>query len=423
MRFGDYLRSVRHTLTSNPLRAALTLLGTVIGSASIVLLAGLLRSGEEMLVFSAQNASESDLISVRALPIAFGGGQMKVQHELSRRDQQLVEGSALFPGVRASTESQRELVANAVTDGVKLADVEKDYGIRFVSASSQTVFLYRLVVEKGRGLSSDDLIDRARVCVVGSEVWRKLFGEKTPLGTQRLRIDGHLWSVVGVLKSKPLLGGGGDGTWMWNRKVLIPETTFDTMFRPDHSVNRMFVRLQGSSELKSKMKVAEGLLRAVLLRTHGAENFRVESENSSEGQENLILSIIKGLLMSTALLSLFVGGINIMNIMLVTVTERTREIGVRRALGAPPRSIWIQFLLEATFIAGVGGLVGVASGIGLTWVAARAIGGSDGNFAFHVETWSVVLGITLSMVTGIVFGLFPAVRASKLDPVEALRFE
>ncbi len=422
MRLADYARSVRHTLVSNRLRAALTLLGTVIGAGSIVLLAGLLRSGEELLVMSSQRASESDLLHItRDTPPTnlFG----KVRRELSRRDEANIEASPLLEDVRVNSEASRQIVATAVREGPVAPGLERDMRARLVSSSPDGLGLYHLVVAKGRGLLPADLEERRRTCVLGWEVWHRLYGDDTPLSGQTLRIDAHACTIVGVLKSKPIMGGGGDATWMWNRKILFPETTFDSMFQPDHTVATMYVRLADSRELASKVKTVEGLLSALLLRTHGAPNFKVKGENSSEGQEKLILGVIKGLLLSTALLSLLVGGINIMNIMLVTVTERTREIGVRRALGATPRAISIQFLLEATFIAGVGGLIGVGGGVALTWLVSFALSRSFGSFSFHVETWAIVLGLGLSMSTGMTFGLFPALKASRLDPVEALRFE
>lgn len=420
MRAADYARSVRHTLSSNRMRAALTLLGTIIGAASIVLLAGLLRSGQEMLVSSSQSASEADLIAVTRISPPYYL-LPKVHHELYRGDEANVLENPLFQGVRATGESMREMRAEPLGEqGAQKSDTE--LSVRVVSADSDAVSLYRLEVAKGRGINEDDLAERRRVCVVGSVVWSRLFGEDTPLTDQRLRIENHEWSIVGVLKSKPGLFGG-NGSRMWNRKALIPRSTYDAMFRPDHGVDTMYVRLKTSPDLVARVKVVEKLLQALIERTHNVDNITVKGQNSSEGQEQLILSIIKGLLLSTALLSLFVGGINIMNIMLVTVTERTREIGLRRALGATPANIWLQFLLEATFIAGVGGLTGVLSGVGLTFVLSKILAKSAGTFAFHVETWSVVLGLTLSVVTGIVFGLFPAIRASRLDPVEALRFE
>lgn len=422
MRAADYARSVRHTLASNRLRAALTLLGTVIGAASIVLLAGLLRSGEEMLISSSQSASESDLmkITTEVSSLNVGDHQRRV---LGRQDQALINESEVLDGARAATSSSLEYPAEPYTSHGAAPVTDKDWKVRLVSAAPDATSLYRLEIGKGRNLSAGDLTDRRRVCVVGSEVWRHLFGAETALEDQSLRIAGHEWQIVGVLKTKPLLGGGDGGTWAWNRKVLVPETVYDAMLRPDHSVDVLYVRLKKSRALSDKLRLAQDLLDQMLRRTHNVKNFKIESRNSSEGQEQLILSIIKGLLLSTALLSLLVGGINIMNIMLVTVTERTREIGVRRAIGATPRAISIQFLLEAMFIAGVGGLIGVASGVGLTWILSRLVSSGGGDFAFHVETWSVGLGFGLSLVTGVVFGLFPALRAARLDPVEALRFE
>ncbi|MEO6950626.1 MAG: ABC transporter permease [Polyangia bacterium] len=422
MRTLDYVRSVRHTLQSNRLRAALTLLGTIIGAASIVLLAGLLRSGEDMLVSSSQRASESDLIKVTTEQSTLNSSDHQ-RRELGWLDKELVEGSEVLGGARVAMSSSKEFSAEPLNNEGGMPTDEKDFKVRMVSFAPGELGLYRLKIDSGRELSSDDMAEHLRVCVVGSEVWRRLFGEGTKLVDQRLRIDGHQWVIVGIMKSKPMLGGGGEGTWMWNRKVLIPQSTYDSMFRPDRTVDVMYVRLKQSPGLSKKLAIAQQLLKQMLERTHNVSNFHIENQNSSEGQEQLILSIIKGLLLSTALLSLFVGGINIMNIMLVTVTERTREIGVRRAIGATPRQVWTQFLLEAVFIAGVGGIMGVAGGVGLTWLVAHALSSGDGTFAFHVETWSVALGLGLSVVTGVVFGLFPAIRASRMNPVEALRFE
>ncbi len=421
MRLFDYLMSVRHTLSSNRLRAALTLLGTMIGAGSIVLLAGMLRSGEEMLIVSSQGAAESDLIRISRDNTPNGEGDKELR-ELERNDQALVDGSQLFPGVATAAESKLPTLAEPVGQGQRDPNAPKDFRVTLVSAGVHTVSLYRLGIFRGRGLTEQDLASRSRVCVVGYSVWQKLFGLDTPLLNQRLRIDRHECAIVGVLASKAATFGE-DGPWMWNRKVLMPETTYDSIERPTHVVDTIFVRLSAVAALAHRLPAVESLLRSGLLRRHGVKNFRVRGQNSSEGQEQLILSIIKGLPFTTALLSLFVGGINIMNIMLVTVTERTREIGVRRALGAPPSSIWMQFLLEAVFIAGVGGLIGVGSGIALTWVGAKVISAGGTSFAFHIETWSVALGLLLSMGTGVVFGLLPAVQASRLDPVEALRFE
>jgi putative ABC transport system permease protein len=276
----------------------------------------------------------------------------------------------------------------------------------------------------GRFLDEEDLALRRKVCVVGHEVFVELLESRPSIADVSITADGQVWQVVGVLKDKPLLGGGGFGTWMWNRKVLVPHTTYNAIYSPPREVARVFVSIGDSDDLQARMHAAEKIVRGTLLRRHlGVENFKIEGEDGQANQQRLILGIIKMLLLATGLLSLFVGGINIMNIMLVTVTERTREIGVRRAIGASPGAILEQFLLEASLIALTGGVIGVAGGVLITWLAALGLQHWLGAWKFHVEAWSIGLGLALSLATGIAFGIFPALRAARLDPVEALRYE
>ena len=414
MRLTDQLASVRHTFDANRARSALTLLGIMIGAGSIVMLAGLLRGGEEALLRSSQRANEADLIQVRRdEPPAKQLG--RTRRDLGEGDVDLLGDSRLLAGASVASENQKE--SRALWQGRKKR-------VRLVGAGPVALDLYHLVLAQGRFLRTDDLVERRRVCVIGDEIWRELLEERASVDGVELEIQGQMWTVVGVLKNKPLLGGGGDGTWMWNRKVLVPSTTFNAIYSPARDVSRVFVRAGGDNLLASRLRVVESVVKGTILRRHlGIENFKIEGEEGAGNQERLILSIIKMLLLGTGLLSLFVGGINIMNIMLVTVTERTREIGIRRAIGATPAQVMMQFLLEASFIAFTGGVIGVTGGVALTWLAAKGLGSAVGEWRFHVEPWSIGLGLTLSVLTGIAFGLFPAVRASRLDPVEALRYE
>ncbi len=414
MRLIDLLRTVRHTFSANRGRAALTLLGIMIGAGSIVMLAGLLAGGEEALITSSQQANEADLVSVRRddpPPTQIN----RTRRELSSIDAGLLGESRLLDGATVGSEANRE--SRAFFGGKKKR-------VRLVGAATGALDLYHLEVEHGRYLTDEDIENRRRVCVVGQEIFTELFEGRTDVIGKQVFMQDETWTIVGVLKNKPLLGGAGDGTWMWNRKVLVPHTTYDALYAHDHVVNRVFVRIGGTGDLSDRMRSVEGIVTGTLLRRHlGVKNFKVEGEEGAANQERLILTIIKILLLGTGLLSLVVGGINIMNIMLVTVTERTREIGVRRAIGATPTAVMMQFLLEASLIALAGGAVGVLGGLFLSWLFSVILTHVVGHWQLHVESWSILLGLGLSLSTGIVFGLFPAWRAARLDPVEALRYE
>jgi putative ABC transport system permease protein len=217
--------------------------------------------------------------------------------------------------------------------------------------------------------------------------------------------------------------GHGTGTWMWDRKILVPQTAFDAVLSPQHRIHSIFLRARRDRPTESYLATVGKVAESVLLRRHlGVKNFTLEDRQGSN-QEKLIITIIEILLLGTGLMSMFVGGINIMNIMLVTVTERTREIGIRRAIGASKRSILIQFVLEAGAVSLSGGLLGVFGGIGVCWLVGLGLAQVFGEWSFHIEPWSIVLGLGLALITGVVFGLFPAWRAARLDPVEALRYE
>jgi putative ABC transport system permease protein len=407
----DLLSMVRAAL-ANRGRAALTLLGIMIGAATIVLLASLMRGGEEALIAKNQQAVDADLITVSraAAPVS---DRDRTRRELSRTDARLLEGSEALGGAAVGGESTRP--ARAELEGRKKK-------VSLISSNPGALALYRLEVAKGRFLADDDLAERRRVCVVGAEVWTELLQGRADLGATHLTVDGRLWSVVGVLARKPILGST-DSTDLWDRRVLIPETTYDTVLSPGHEVDRLYVRRKKGPVISTPMDALRRVVAATLTRRHlGVGNFKLE-DAQGRGQEELIFLVIKVLLLSTGLIALFVGGINIMNVMLVTVTERTREIGVRRAVGASPRAILLQFLIEASFLAFVGGLLGVALGAGLAWLAAQVLNNVLGTWAFHLELWSVALGLGLSALTGVVFGIYPAWRAAKLDPIEALRAE
>jgi putative ABC transport system permease protein len=233
--------------------------------------------------------------------------------------------------------------------------------------------------------------------------------------------------VVGVLAKKPSLAGG-DGPWQWDNRVLVPDSTFDVMFPLPHGngrrgLEKIFVRLHDVRQLADRLSQVRSVVKSTILRRHyGVQNFGLSGEDG-DADDDLILKVIKMLVLATAGISLFVGGINVMNIMLVSVTERTREIGIRRAVGAARSRILTQFLAESTLTATLGGVLGVAIGAGLSFAAARILNAVTGDWTFHLASWAPPLALGSAMFVGAAFGVYPAWRASRLDPSEALRFE
>jgi putative ABC transport system permease protein len=415
MQLFDLARTVRHTFATNRGRVFLTLLGIMIGAGSIVLLASLLDGGQEALAKTNQDANDADLLRVDTDEPEWRDAH-KTRRELDQVDAQLLDGSPLLNNVQVTTERARWTKAWAGKSHKRVS---------LVATAAVAQALYKLDLSRGRFLTDEDLQKGRRVAVVGLNVWRDLLSAPEKLDGVLVRVDGIEWSVVGVLANKPAFGGGGsDGPWLWNNKVLVPRTTFDAIFTNGHQADHLFVRIGGDGPLTRRLLLGRSAVESTVLRHHlGVKNFKIDRWGKEKAQEELIMSVIKTLLLGTGLLSLFVGGINIMNIMLVTVTERTREIGVRRAVGADPRAIMAQFVLEAAAIALAGGIIGVGGGVALGWGIALLLGKLLGSWSFHIVAWSVALGLGLSLFTGVAFGLFPAWRASRLDPVDALRTE
>ncbi len=412
--FLDQLGDVLHALRQHKARSLLTLLGMIIGAGSVVLLSGLLQGGQEALDRTNQFIDESDVIEVETAdaPPAQRG---RTQRPLDSGDQKLIDSG---PAATSGAEGELFLWSKYAYRGAERKRV------MVLGASTQAMDLYRIRLEVGRFLDDDDQLRRTRSAVIGYEIWQELFGGRKDLTGASLRIAGVRWEVVGVLSHKaPLVAG--PGTWMWDRRVVVPATTFQAVLRHSRRVDSIYIRvLPTLAELATVMDRARAFIRSAILERHyGVENFRVDQDKGQKQQAEIIFTVINILMLCTAALSLFVGGINIMNIMLVTVTERTREIGIRRALGATRSNILLQFLLEAALLSGLGGLTGVLFGVGLLFVASHGLTAWLGSWTAYYPTWAIAAGLSSSTLTGLFFGLYPAWRAARMDPVVALRYE
>ncbi len=416
MVWRETFRGVADSFRANRLRFVLTLTGVMIGSSSLVLLSGLLAAGQEALVMASRAAEEEDLIEIERNPPPKARDRFRTTRELDGGDVTNLDESALLADARVVGQRRKWAMVYWKRNKKQVA---------IVGTRPDALDLYHLRLQQGRFFNEQEVHERRPVAVVGHKVWTDLLESTDSLDNLTVSDGDQRYVVIGVMAHKPTFGGG-DGPWQWDGRILVPETTMSANTAPAEKragLHRIFVRLADLSDFAGRIGTVRSVVRETLLRRHyGIENFELEGD-TEDGKEDMILMVISLLVLGTAIVSLVVGGINVMNIMLVSVTERTREIGIRRAVGAPRRQLMAQFLAESTLTAGLGGILGVAFGLGLTWIAARVLDKVLGGWTFHLVAWAPPVAIGAALLVGVVFGLYPAWRASRLDPVEALRFE
>jgi putative ABC transport system permease protein len=400
MHLGETAKSAWRSLTSNRLRTLLTMLGMIIGTGAVVAVLGI-GEGARSSVEGRIRSMGSNLLTVRPGSARTGNvrsGQVKT---LTRKD---AEALATLDGVAA--------VAPESSGSAQLRYLEKNLNASVVGVTAPYFEVKALTVGNGVGLSEADEAQRARVVLIGSNVQTQLYGGGSALGT-RLSINGSAFRVVGILAEK------GSGMGSPDDSVYVPLSTHETALFGQNYVSTISLQLKNEDSSAQVMAQIEQVLRLRHRLGEGqASDFEIRSQAEMLETMNQVTGTFTTLLGSVAAVSLIVGGIGIMNIMLVSVRERTREIGVRMAVGARRGDILRQFLVEAVVVSLAGGLLGVALGYGAAMLLA-----SFGQWATVVPTYAVGLALGVSVLIGVVFGVGPARSAAKLDPVEALRFE
>ncbi len=430
MNLFECLRVALRGLASNKLRTGLTMLGIIIG-VGVVILVVAIGQGATQRVTETVNSLGTNMLSIWP-----GASRIRI----SAANSSTASTSSGQPGTTAKSATQvgqtnrmtlddarmiarnfRKTVAAVapqVRDNVQIRLGNKDSTSNITGSTVEYPFVNNVDIERGRFFAQSELDGNLKVCVVGTTVAEKLAGDSSiDLTGKTISINRQDFKVLGMVKPK------GTGAWGQDQDdlIIMPITTAMRRILNRHTISFMGIRCVNQQMMPLAMEQISNFLRN---RHHlqppfpDNDDFNIRSQTELMERQQSVTNTMTSLLSAVAVISLIVGGIGIMNIMLVSVTERTREIGIRKAIGATPRDILMQFLIESSIISLIGGLIGIGLGIGTAILMA-----SVGGWNTIVNSAAVMAALVVSAGVGIFFGIYPANKAASLHPIEALRFE
>jgi putative ABC transport system permease protein len=394
------LREIRRNL----MRSSLTILGIVIGVAAVITMVTLGR-GATAQVTSDIAKLGTNLLQVRPGQHRHGPGGTQAEAKMFEvADAEAIAGE--ISGLAA--------VAPIASQGTQAIYGNENWSTVVTGGNNAYLQVRNWLLESGRHFTDGELRAGKAVCILGATVGKELFGGQNPIGAT-IRLEKLACQVIGVLESKGQSGFGSDQ----DDFVLIPLRALHRRIVGNTDVSAIYVSAQDGVSTKKVQQDIERLMRERRRVARGEDdNFYVRDMQELVSTMTGTTRVLTGLLGAVAAVSLLVGGIGIMNIMLVSVTERTREIGIRLAIGALERDVLMQFLVEAVVLSSFGGLIGIALGVTAAAVSAPALA-----VPFVLDPWIIVVAFVFSAAVGVLFGYFPARQAGQLDPIEALRHE
>jgi putative ABC transport system permease protein len=405
MEFKEAVKLGLQSLWANKLRTVLTLLGVVIGVSSVIAVVTLV-NGATTYVTTKFSRYGADVFTVSKMPALITSAADYEKYQ-KRKDVLFDDYTYVRDNCKrcVGIGAQQATVAKVVRGTQSVTDCS----IR--GYTWQMPSLQNLDIAQGRDLTSVDEEHASHVAIIGTDIEDNLFAGMDPLG-QELRVDGVPYTVIGVAEKQGSTFGNSQDNW-----VAVPLTAYQKSYGTAKTLTIYVKAGSAGPVLESAADEVRVLMRSKRHDPPGApDSFELDINNTLVGFFSTVTASFGAVAGAIALISLIVGGIVIMNIMLVSVTERTREIGIRKALGARGRDILLQFLVESGAMALVGGIFGVLGGIAVAQGVTIALG-----FPSTVALWSVVLGLVMATSTGLFFGVYPARKAAELDPIVALR--
>jgi macrolide transport system ATP-binding/permease protein len=404
IKFLDYLRQAVSAMVMHKMRSILSILGILIGVAAVIAMLAL---------------GEGAKLSIEAQLASLGSNLLVVRPGSSRLHGVALEAGAVTRFTFQDVEAIRKLtgevkrVSPSVSGRGQLVYGNKNWNTQVEGVGVDYAQMRASIPAIGKFFNEHEIKMREKLAVLGTTVARELFAEANPVG-EIIKLNLINFKVIGVLPSK------GANSWHdQDDNMLIPVTTaMYRVFGKDY-IDTIYVEARGPEMLESLTeKIKTIIIKEHRLNKSEEDSFQIRNMSDIKNALESTTKTMSVLLGAIAAISLLVGGIGIMNIMLVSVTERTREIGLRKAIGANNQDIMIQFLIEAVLLAFLGGLGGVALGAGVSVLITLLAG-----WTVKISVFSVALATTFSVIVGVVFGLWPAKQASRLDPIEALRYE
>jgi putative ABC transport system permease protein len=405
MEFKEAVKIALQSLWANKLRSVLTLLGVVIGVASVIAVVTLV-NGANTYVTTKFTSYGADVFTVSRMPAIITNS---TDYERYQKRKNILFDDYQY--VKDNCKSCIGIGAQQATTAKVVRNTQSITDCQIRGYTWQMPSLQNLNIEQGRDFTQVDEDHASHVAIIGTDVRDNLFGGVDPVG-QDLRVDGAQYTVIGVSEKQGSTFGASQDNW-----VAIPLTAFQKSYGSKKSLTIYVKAGSAGEQLERGADEVRVLMRS---RRHDApaaqQSFELDTNNTLVGFFSVVTNSFGAVAGGIALISLIVGGIVIMNIMLVSVTERTREIGIRKALGARGKDILLQFLVESATMALVGGAIGVLGGVAVAQVVTLVLG-----FPSTVAFWSVLLGLIMATSTGIFFGVYPARKAALLDPIVALR--